>query len=121
MTYEDLLIVPWKDKGRDLEGLDCYGLVLELCQRAGTPLKDICDDGAIEEKELLRYVQSLNVEEREYPEKGFIMQCVYDGRLHMGYLVNKKTVFHMTIDGARVTPLIAFRGIKFFEVINESN
>ena len=121
MTYEDLLVVPWVDKGRTLEGLDCYGIVLELCKRAGTPLKDICDDGVIEEKELSRYVESLNVEERDHPEKGFLIQCVYDGRLHMGYLVNKKTVVHMTIDGARVTPVAAFRGVKYFEVINGRN
>ena len=121
MTYEDLLVVPWVDKGRTLDGLDCYGIVLELCNRAGTPLKDICDDGVIEEKELQRYVTSLNVEERDHPEKGFLIQCVYDGRLHMGYLVDKKTVVHMTIKGTRVTPVKLFPGAKFYEVINESN
>ena len=119
MTYEDLLVVPWVDKGRTLEGLDCYGIVLELCKRAGTPLKNICDEGVIEEKELSRYVESLNVEERDHPEKGFLIQCVYEGRLHMGYLVDKKMVVHMTVNGARVTPVIAFRGVKYFEVINE--
>ena len=70
MTYEDLLVVPWVDKGRTLDGLDCYGIVLELCNRAGTPLKDICDDGIIEGK---RIAAVCNVFERRrkrsFPER----------------------------------------------------
>jgi len=117
MTYEDLLIVKYKDNGRDADGMDCYGLVLELCARAGTPLRDIVYEGN-EESEWVDggYVASLNVEERSWAEQGFIVQCTYAGRLHIGYLVNKKTVVHMTRDGVRVTPIAALPNIKIYEV-----
>ena len=117
MTYEDLLIVRYKDNGRDTDGMDCYGLVLELCNRAGNPLRDIVYEGN-EESEWVDggYVASLNVEERSWAEQGFIVQCTYAGRLHIGYLVNKKTVVHMTRDGVRVTPIAALPNIKIYEV-----
>jgi cell wall-associated NlpC family hydrolase len=36
----DLLSVPYKKNGRDMNGFDCYGLVLEVCNRFGHKLKD---------------------------------------------------------------------------------
>jgi probable lipoprotein NlpC len=39
--YEDLLAVPWKQGGRSLSGLDCYGLVKELFSRLGRDLPEI--------------------------------------------------------------------------------
>ena len=41
MKYDDLLNVPFKRFGRDKSGFDCYGVVMECCKRAGTPLKDL--------------------------------------------------------------------------------
>ena len=38
--YNDLLGAKYKPHGRGDGGYDCYGLVLECCRRAGTPLKD---------------------------------------------------------------------------------
>ena len=36
----DLLGVPYEKNGRTLDGLDCYGLVLEVCKRFGYKLPD---------------------------------------------------------------------------------
>jgi len=41
MDYSDLLKVPWKEGGRDLNGLDCWGLCLEVCRREGIPLPQV--------------------------------------------------------------------------------
>ena len=41
MKYDDLLNTPFKRRGRDKNGFDCYGAVLECCRRAGTPLIDV--------------------------------------------------------------------------------
>ena len=38
--YNDLLGAKYKPHGRGDGGYDCYGLVLECCRRAGTPIKD---------------------------------------------------------------------------------
>lgn len=118
MTYEDLLVVPFKDKGRDTDGMDCYGLVLELCRRAGTPLPDIVYEGHAVRKEAMRdYVASLNVEERGWGEKGFVVQCLYNDMLHIGYMISKKRVLHMMEYGVRETPVELLNDVKYFEVI----
>ena len=115
MTYEDLLIVPWKENGRDETGMDCYGIVLECCNRAGTPLYDIAygNDAAT----LPEYIRSLNVEELPYPVKGAVLQCTLDNELHVGYLIDKKNCLHMTYSGVRVTPISALKNKKYYEVI----
>jgi cell wall-associated NlpC family hydrolase len=40
IPYSDLLGVPFKDGGRDLAGLDCWGLVMEVSRRQGRSLPD---------------------------------------------------------------------------------
>jgi len=116
MTYEDLLIVPYKENGRDENGMDCYGFVIELLRRAGKKLPDLAYLETIPEAELYDCVCSLGLIERGYPEAGLIAQWVYDGTLHVGYMVNKKTVVHMTFSGVRVTPIGILSGVKYFEV-----
>lgn len=115
MTYEDLLIVKYKENGRDENGMDCYGLVLECCERAGTPIPDIVygNDSAT----LPEYIRTLNVQEIGFPVKGAILQCTLDGDLHIGYLIDKKTCLHMTYSGVRVTPIAALKNKRYFEVI----
>lgn len=118
MTYEDLLLVPHKEGGRDDSGMDCYGLVLECCNRASTPLRDITRNAHVSGQELLEYVQRLNVEQIDCPIKGSVVQCEYSGELHIGYMIDKKRVLHMTSTGARVSPVTGLRNVKFYEVIN---
>lgn len=38
--YEDLLGAPYREGGRDKDGLDCWGLVLEVFRRLGHALPD---------------------------------------------------------------------------------
>jgi hypothetical protein len=70
VTYEDLLIVPYKENGRDTDGMDCYGFVIELLRRAGKNLADIAYLDNVPEAELYEYVCSLGAIEREQPEAG---------------------------------------------------
>ena len=115
LTYEDLLIVPFKENGRDADGMDCYGLVIECCTRAGTPIVDIVYGNGSEN--LADYIRSMNVYEISGPVKGAILQCTLDGDLHIGYLIDKKTCLHMTYSGVRVTPIAALKNKRYFEVI----
>lgn len=38
--FDDLVGIPYKEAGRGLDGMDCWGLVIECCRRIGIPLDD---------------------------------------------------------------------------------
>lgn len=120
--WEDILFSKYKEFGRNVaEGLDCYGLVLLCCNRAGTPLKDViyetthCNSEFVDSAKL-----KLNIKPLEGPQKGAIVQCYYNNELHSGYMVSKSQMLHMTYEGCRLTPVFAVSDAKFFEVINEN-
>ena len=122
MKWDDLLTVPYKAHGRDVAGMDCYGLVLECCRRAGTPLKDIryeCD--RVPADTLSFYTRAVNVRLIESAEGGAVVECEYARNLHVGYLIDKKTVLHMTAGGMRVSPLLALRNVRFYKVVKDES
>lgn len=121
MKYDDLLNIRYLSGGRDKKGMDCYGVVLECCRRNGTPLKDICEK-KISESELYSTIEKLNVREieKENAKFGDIMQCVYNGELHIGFLIDKNIVIHATEKGVRITPIIAFENVKYGRIENEN-
>ena len=116
MTYEDLLIVPYKENGRDENGMDCYGFVIELFRRAGKKLKDITDLKDVPEADLYKYVCSFGVTEKYYSRAGYIAQWAYNGKLHLGYMISKKDCIHMTYTGAQYFPIDTIEKVRFFEV-----
>lgn len=122
MKWDDLLTVPYKANGRDMSGMDCYGLVLECCRRNGTPLRDVRYEGAeIAADTLSFYTRAVNVCPIESAQAGAVIECEYAGNLHIGFLVDTKTVLHMTYEGMRVSPLLALRNVRFYKVVkNES-
>lgn len=113
MKYDDLLAVPFLSGGRTLDGLDCYGLVIECLRRDGKALKDLA---AIPDGDLAEYVASVNVRPIQKPHTGCIVQFCGDAGLHVGYAITTRTVLHITYSGVRISPLVAFRNPKYFEV-----
>jgi len=120
MKYDDLLSVPYKEGGRDKNGMDCCGWVLELERRHGTPMIDPLElhvNGDDLEKVLLKTnIKEISQNEIRY---GDIMQCIYNGNLHIGFILDKKLVSHMTEKGPRETPLVAFRNKKYGRIYND--
>ena len=124
MKYDDLLNVPFKKFGRDKNGFDCYGVVMECCKRAGTPLKDLYGD--IVDLPADRVNDSisggLNVKEIPAPKVGGLVYSIYKSNVHVGYIVSRGLVLHATIDkGVKLSPLAALHPIAYYEVVNESD
>ena len=123
MKYDDLLNIPFKKFGRDKNGFDCYGVVIECCKRAGTPLKDLYGDIVdLPADKVNDYISGgLNVKEIPAPKVGGLVYSIYKNNVHVGYIVERDKVLHATIDkGVKISPLAALKPIAYYEVINES-
>lgn len=121
MKYDDLLNLPYEDLGRfgQTKGIDCYGVVLELCKRNGTPLKDIVyPDSHVPNDKFGDYYRNINAKQIpfEQVQKGDVLQCTYNGNLHLAFILSKETAIHATKKGVRISPLIAFSDKKYFRV-----
>lgn len=121
--YEDLLGLPFRLNGRfcegmDCDGLDCYGACIELCRRDGKTLTDL-NCVHVSEAMFLEDVGKVNVEEIAGSDAtaGDIVQCWWEGELHIAYMLDKKSVFHATLNGMRVTPITALKNKKYFRVV----
>lgn len=124
MKYDDLLNVPFKKFGRDKNGFDCYGVVMECCKRAGTPLKDLYGDIVdLPADRVNDYISGgLNVKEIPAPKVGGLVYSIYKSNVHVGYIVSRGLVLHATIDkGVKLSPLAALHPIAYYEVVNESD
>lgn len=122
MRYDDLLNVPYKAHGRGDGGYDCYGLVVEMCRRAGTPLRDPYDIAHLPAERVNDYIGGVNVRRTDEPKVGAIAEFTRGGNLHVGYIAERGKVIHATTDrGVRVTPLAAMRATAYYEVVNESD
>jgi cell wall-associated NlpC family hydrolase len=118
--YEDLLTVPFKKGGRDLKGLDCYGLCIELCRRNKKTLPDFTTFDTVNSDTEKERRTSFNkyVKQVEKPvQYGLIEYLNEDGDIHIGFVLNSKTYIHATLQGVRITPIFAIKNPKFYEVI----
>lgn len=117
--YNDLLGAKYKPHGRGDGGYDCYGLVLECCRRAGTPLKDPFQKyehlpvGA----ELLYINDYNNIQEINAPKTGAIAECKTGVNLHVAYMVTPQLALHITQKGCRITHIRALNPIRYYEVM----
>lgn len=123
MKYDDLLGAKYKPHGRGDGGFDCYGLVLECCRRAGTPLADpfIKYESLPAGAEIPLLNDFNNIKEIPAPKVGAVAECMTGANLHVAYIVAPGLALHITERGARVTHLRALNPIRYYEVLkNES-
>lgn len=120
LIYDDLLSVPFKKGGRTAEGMDCYGLCIELCRRCGKILPDFSTYGTVNTRNSSHKRDVFNrfVKRTETPVKhGLVEYLNENGEIHIGFLLDEKTYIHSTLGGVRVTPLFALKNPKFYEVL----
>ncbi len=112
MKFDDLLEVPYKDFGRDKQGMDCYGFVLELCRRSGKTLVDIADKS----EETIFNLNVIDVRPEDRAPGDLVYFYNEKNELHIGYLLDLTTVIHMTYHGVRLTPFACFNKVDFVRV-----
>lgn len=122
MKYDDLLSFPYEDNGRfgKTRGLDCYGVVLEMCKRNGTPLKDIVyPTSDVEADKFGSYYRKINVTQIDEKDAraGDLVQCEYHGNLHIAFMLSRDTVIHATTSGVRVSSLNALNKKRYMRVL----
>lgn len=116
INYTDLLNAPYEKYG------NCYGLLVECCRRAGTPLKNPFERmHKLAAGEEIPYITDLNIKEIPAPKAGAIVECLDGNNLHVGYLVSNNLVIHSTRKlGVKITHIAALTPIKYYEVTNEN-
>lgn len=121
--FDDLLNKPYKAHGRGPEAYDCYGLVLECCRRAGTPLRDVWyEKDSVPAEDANDYISAgLNVRRIDRPNAGCLAEMEYNGHLHIGYMIDRDTVLHTTSHGVHTAGISLMRVCGFYEVTDENN
>lgn len=110
----DLIGVPFVEFGRDIKnGLDCYGLAIEVERRLGKTLKDVALEKFDREK-VERTAPNLNVKKLRLDEisEGVILEFygLQDKRLHIAVALDKKTFIHATENqGVRISSFASSR------------
>ena len=112
ININDLIGVPYKDHGRSLDGMDCYGLAIEVMRRYGYKLDDVIyEDHSLELAD--ENAPTLNVTPIDQPREGALIEMQYNNELHIGVCINKKEFIHMTRTGCRINHIgsIPIRGL----------
>lgn len=114
--FSDMIGVPYKDGGRDLKGMDCYGAVLEAARRRGKPLRDVCYTNHAPEL-ADENAPTLNVEKINAPEKDALIEMIFNGELHIGFCIDEKTFLHATKNqGVRISRIGAIPVRNFYRI-----
>lgn len=116
LKIDDLIGVPYKDNGRTLDGLDCYGLAIEVEKRLGKNLRDVVyNDNDILLSQI--YAPLLNIKKTNEYKLGNILEMTLLDRLHIGVCLSDRTFIHATSKGVRVTRIGVIPIKSVYEVV----
>ena len=127
MTFTDLLGIPFKIHGRSKEGLDCYGLLIEVAKRLGVTFPDAFYETVTRESRNNTYnflIEKLPIERIDKLEKYCVIFMFVGGKCsHVGVYLGEGKVLHATEDmgvciqklqhfKCRIQTLYRIKGIK---------
>lgn len=104
----DLIGVPFVEFGRDVKnGLDCYGLAIEVEKRLGKTLKDVVLE-KFDRAKVEKTAPTLNVKKLRLDQisEGVILEFygLQDKRLHVAVALDKNIFIHATENqGVRIS------------------
>ena len=110
----DLIGVPFVEFGRDVKnGLDCYGLAIEVERRLRKTLKDVALE-KFDRAKVERIAPNINVKKLRLDEisEGVILEfySLRDKRLHIAVALDKNTFIHATENqGVRISSFASSR------------
>ena len=117
LEISDLIGIPYKENGRDKDGYDCYGLVIEVEKRLGKNLIDVCYDNH-QEALAEEFKPLLNVREVNQIYEGVVLEIHHNGELHIAVALNKDVMIHATTNqGVRISRIGAYPILHKYEVI----
>jgi hypothetical protein len=110
MDLSDLIGIPFKTHGRDESGLDCFGLIWLIAQRNGTPIKDPVYKGF--DPSLAKLAGYIGLKKISEFETGCVLEIEKDGRLHLGYAINKEEMIHCAHNEGVIAESICLYNVK---------
>ena len=117
IDVSDLIGIPYKEHGRDLSGLDCYGLAILVEKRFGKTLKDAVyenHDAELSQK----WAPLLNVSKTDFITEGSILEFHIKNTLHIGVALNSQNMIHATTNqGVRISRIAAYKIANIYEVL----
>lgn len=104
VDLSDLIGVPYLLNGRDKNGMDCYGLVLEVQRRLGKKLNDLVyDTSADVDLCNVDTLSFLGIRKTDSPQFGDVMAVKKDNELHVAVYLNEKEMLHASPYGVKVS------------------
>jgi len=114
----DLIGIPYKIHGRDESGLDCFGLIWLIAKRKGTPIKDPIYKGFNPSLSSLADEVGLI---KTKPDTGCVLEIEKEGRLHLGYSLDRKRMIHSTFeDGVIIDDIVKYKVKGYYTFIKGS-
>lgn len=101
IELKDLIGIPYKVHGRDKNGYDCYGLVIEVMKRLGKYLPDVFYDSLNQDTtEKIRVITSgLPLKIVESPTKYCIITMKLKGyENHIAVYIGEGKIIHATLE-----------------------
>ena len=125
INIRDLIGVPYKVHGRGLDGLDCYGVVIEIYRMLGIKIPDYFYDDINPEtmKKLFTNGECdyrLNVKKIEQPKMWCIVYFKLPKNNHLGVYVGEGKVIHSDQTfGVHISDIRNFKNVieGFYEYI----
>jgi len=114
----DLVGLPYKLKGRDESGLDCFGLIWLIAKRNKTPIKDPVYKGF--DPSLVSLAEHIGLIKIDNFETGCVLEIEKEGRLHLGYSLDTERMIHSTHnEGVIIEEIVKYNVKGYFKFNTE--